>query len=191
VTGGRESGHRGGGGKCEEVAFSSLLAETRRKGEGRVVMGKRREREGSKPGSEGSEVGEGGGVADGRREVWAYLECRKGGGGRGGDPGRDMMKHGQAGGGEAGQELWGEGGLGRGGAGEVLKGNVTGEEVGQVSVKDGNVKLGKDGVSNQPRAGEFMLGTRIRASEDGKSGDKGRLAMSDGTGPVGEGDPRH
>jgi hypothetical protein len=74
VTGGWQTGRGGGSGEGEEVFFGNLLAETRGKGEGQLIMSKRGKGERGKPRSEGSEVGEGCGVAKELWKVRAYLE---------------------------------------------------------------------------------------------------------------------
>jgi hypothetical protein len=75
----------------------------------------------------------------------------------------------------------------------VLEGDLSCdcEKVGKVSVKDGNVKLSEDGMSDNPNMEEFMLEPHVGPSKSRGGGNNRRIAMGDGAGPVSESNACH
>ena len=104
-----------------------------------------------------------------------------------------MVERGHSGEGKAWQELRRQGRTsgGRGGASKVLEGDLSCEKVGKVRVKNGNVKLSEDGMSDNPSMGEFMLEPHVGPSKSREGGNNRRIAMGDGAGPVSESNACH
>jgi hypothetical protein len=73
----------------------------------------------------------------------------------------------------------------------MLKSNLAREEVRDISVMNGKVKVTHNPVCKNPRVGKFVRKTSIVTVEGWRVGVEGSVTMSNGTGPIGEGDGCH